>query len=229
MGALQQTLASIGGGAAPVSPISLVASAKQGGNADSNTTSAIDTTGAALLVAYVPYVNSGSPTVAVSDSKGNTWTALTAQTTGIVTGKMYYVANPSVGSGHTFTQTNSAPGVYSGIVAASFSLVANAAADNSTGSAVAAGAGTTIQPGSITPSVNDCVLITGVGYFDQPSARICSVDSGFTIVETLTDALTICIGVAYKVQTTAAAVNPTWTVPVNSNGVMTTMAAFKHT
>ena len=82
----------------------LIAHAIVGSSTGNNaTTSAIDTTGATLLVALI-VTDTGGGTM--SDSKGNTWTALTAHSGGTtVTGQLFYVSNPTVGSGHTFTPT----------------------------------------------------------------------------------------------------------------------------
>jgi RHS repeat-associated protein len=65
---------------------------------------AIDTTGATFIIAAVSYNTGLTPTI--TDSKGNTWTPLTASTvTGTVSERLYYAANPVVGTGYTFSNT----------------------------------------------------------------------------------------------------------------------------
>ena len=79
----------------------------------SGTTSAIDTTSATLLVCVLSGYNGlGS---GCSDSKSNTW-AYTPDVSfhnccGDVHQRIGYVANPTVGSGHTFTTGNPPQGV----------------------------------------------------------------------------------------------------------------------
>ena len=56
---------------------SLVSNTAASGTDSSVTTTAINTTGASLLVLGIAVDGAATPTI--SDSKGNTWTALTAQ------------------------------------------------------------------------------------------------------------------------------------------------------
>jgi hypothetical protein len=82
--------------------MALISSTSASGGAG-GTSASIDTTGATLLVA-VGVADSGTPSI--SDSKGNTWTPLTQVGGGFPTYhrcRLYYVQNPTVGTGHTFT------------------------------------------------------------------------------------------------------------------------------
>ncbi len=75
-----------------------------GVNGGDTTGTPIDTTGANLLIFGVSYLDGSAPTI--SDSKSNTWTALTAtlpSTSGDI--RIYYAKNPTVGAGHTFSAT----------------------------------------------------------------------------------------------------------------------------
>jgi hypothetical protein len=129
-----------------------------GGNGSGTTTTpAIDTTGATLLVATCFTSVSGAPTV--SDNKGNTWHVLTQYgtggSTGFVTTAYSYGtgSGPTVGTGHTFTCSNSIQifsSAWTGTVTASDPL------DGSTGAVVTSG--TTGTPGSITPAATDLVI-----------------------------------------------------------------------
>ena len=86
---------------------SLVANTAKG-TADtvSVTTDAIDTTGADLIVINTATFITSDRGVAVTDSKGNTWTPLTQYDGSDSTTRLYYSLNPTVGTGHTFTATS---------------------------------------------------------------------------------------------------------------------------
>ena len=94
--------------------IGVVASTGKAGTQNGVTSNAIDTTGANLIVLAVSYYGGlGNTLIAgeVSDSKGNTWTALTnrgSNNAGNV--RLFYCSNPTVGSGHTFTASDSGGG-----------------------------------------------------------------------------------------------------------------------
>src|SRR5258708_3690000 len=83
--------------------ISLVISSAVAGGANGGTTAAVDTSGANLLVAYV--ITQGA--VTVSDSKSNTWSALTNSVNGFLNGQFFYAKGATTGTGHTFTVSGS--------------------------------------------------------------------------------------------------------------------------
>lgn len=187
------------------------------------TTAGVDTTGANLLIAWVNTYGAVTPTL--TDSKSNTWTPLTQinnATDGNARCRMYYATNsPTVGSGHTVTVSDA--GVLQSI---SFLALAGAHAtapyDQETTNNPG-GTPTTIQPGSITPSEDGCVLVTGLQY--GVGVGGVSIDGGFS--ETHQDKnFGLAEGIAYLIQTTAAAANPTWTIP-SGNIAQTAMASFK--
>jgi hypothetical protein len=184
--------------AAPTPGYALVSSV--GGT---GTTSAIDTSGADLLVAYMSY-DSGAT---FSDSKGNTWTALTARShNGSDSfGRFYYVENPTVGTGHTFSSSQSFASVF---VQAWYGSLSPTAYDQETGST--ASSTTSQQPGSLTPTEDNSLLVFAVANGGNASAH--SVNSGFTISNTVTAVTGLRYGgsMAYKVQGTKAAENPTY-------------------
>lgn len=199
---------------------SLIANVASGGPVNGTTTAAIDTSGANLIVASVNWFNGITIDGIISDSKSNSWTPLTLRTSGSQSGRQHFVSSPSVGSGHTFsfTGTTIAPALcvsaWSGAAASPF--------DQESGSA---GVASSQQPGSITPSENNCLLTTDHG--TQTSTNS-TVDGGFT----RTDMIAFSSGVnesgaqAYLIQATAAAANPTWTDTGSSNST-STMAAWK--
>ncbi|MFM2357274.1 MAG: hypothetical protein RJA61_11 [Candidatus Parcubacteria bacterium] len=197
----------------------LIANTGAGSSGGNNvTTGAIDTTGANLIVVVVSWYSGAANTL--SDSKGNTWTALTAYAAGNTQQRIYYAYNPTVGSGHTFTATNSS---YPSIAVSAWSGAATSPYDVENGSS---GSGiTSKQPGSVTPSENNELIITGLGF---DTSNTLSINSGFTISNQLNYTVGNYMGgaMAYLVQTTSAAVNPTWSWS-SSMGVSTGIATFK--
>lgn len=182
---------------------------------DNSTTPAINTTGADLFVIAVAYLADGAPVV--SDSESNAWTAGTEYTSGAGNGRLrlYWCANPITDANHTFTCIGS-NSFHSMAVGAFGGSVDSTPVDGEVGAGSASA--TTQQPGSITPSINNCLLVSGVLYVGTADATI---NSGFTIGNTLGDASNFSVGLAYKIQTTAGAENPTW----SSNGAADRMAA----
>jgi hypothetical protein len=191
------------------------------------TTSSVDTTGATLLVASVNHFNGVNDAV-VSDSNGNTWVGLTAQVspTNNARTRLFYVVNPTVGAGHTFTLS---PDVTFGTLqVAAFSGVATTSPfDAENGSS--ADTATSIQPGSVTPSEANCLVITSECLRDNSlTGDTVSINGGFTITNQnpgvgsnyLQGAL------AYLIQTSAAAANPTWSW-TTSDSVAAAIAVFK--
>lgn len=201
--------------------VSGVVASPVGGGA-SPTTTAIDTTGADLLIIAAAHASWGSVGT-VSDSKSNTWTALTTRNSDAGSIRLLYCQNPTVGSGHTFTTT----GTFSSIGAVGFSGSTSSPFDTGRESGAAVNAGTSVQPGSITPSV-DGALIISVTSFANEGVTSLTINSGFTEAFELPTGAGQYYGVAlsYLIQTTAAAVNPTITLSATGYGA-TELAAFK--
>lgn len=182
---------------------SLITHALLPGGATGNTSSPIDTTGATLLVIVVADADGTSATI--TDSKSNTWTGLTAPSSGAGRGRIYYSKNPTVGTGHTFTTSGTtivgAIMVFSGADTTSPFDVENGAIYTTETSA---------QPGSVTPANNGSLIIAGFGGANSNTGN--SINAGFTI----TDAAALTPGVeygvigAYLIQGTLGAVNPTF-------------------
>lgn len=177
-----------------------------GGTFGPGTTSAIDTTGADLIVIVAG--GQGS-TNTVSDSKGNTWTALTQQSSTGILSRIFYCQNPTVGTGHTFTNTidNFSVGA---IAVAAFSGSTSSPFDQQNG----AGAGFTgsIACGSVTPTqANELIVCGGLFYVGESTLTI---DAGQTRIEYLQSSSGnyTGVGLAYEIQTTATTRNPTWTI-----------------
>jgi alpha-L-fucosidase len=187
------------------------------------TTGAANTTGATFLV----LLSSDDAACTVSDSKGNTWTPLTAWTggsTGANTeARLWYCASPTVGSGHTASVSPS----YGSIAMLAFTGVETVSPlDAQVGVSGAGALVTAWGVPSLTPAANNELLVFGASLGD--SATSPTIDSGFTVSEAVNAVASVNYGLVagYKVQTTAAAVTPaaSWT---NASRFALTLAAFK--
>lgn len=192
------------------------------GSGDTNnvTTGSITTTGANLLVLILGNLAAGA--VTISDSKTNTWTALTKQTSEVNDSRIYYSQTTTVGSGHTFTATSVAQQPTINVMAFSGSLTSPFDVQN--GYATSGGLGETSHAtGSVTPSLNYELIVSGLCNNNGTTA---SINSSFTLVDTASSVGTVVNNSAYLVQTTATAVNPTWTFGGNDYAALT-IATFK--
>lgn len=214
--------------------IALVSNTIAGTAANGGTTGAINTTGASLLIVGLSWSsNSGTTPPPVTDSKSNTWTRLTAQEpTPPNTDSysvIYYAKNPTVGSGHTFTAslTNSFPTIgvqaFSGVDTSSPFDVENGTAINHAFTADI----TSVQPGSVTPSNDGSLIVTVLSNYIDSSNSDRSINQSFTISDQLGFVTTIAMGMAYQIQTTATARNPTWSWTNAVFLVSTAIAVFK--
>ena len=184
--------------------IAHVVSTAQGASGAGNfTTSAINTTGANLIVVALCVYHPGTG-LALSDSASNTWTGLTQQGTGDTRVRLFYCFNPTISATHTFTASGS--NIYATVGVSAFSG-AKAFDQESAGFASATN-DVTAQPGSLTPPVDHCLLVTGLSII--PGTSI-TVNSSFnaSVVNYLASNHAGG-GIAYKIQTTAGAENPTW-------------------
>lgn len=198
-----------------------VASLVEGTTSNGGTTSAIDTSGCDILfVAVSSYQGATAPTL--SDSKSNSWTGLTLQeVSGNNRIRLFYCVAPSVGSGHTFTLTGTA--CYGSVAVAGFS-----GGKQTSPFDVEAGTntvGTSITPGSVTPSEDNEIVISAI---TTNGGNNPSIDGGFTRVGYVDVSGGNYFGVAigFLVQTSAAAANPTWSWS-GSNTCAGTNATFK--
>ncbi len=195
------------------------------GHSTTYTTTTVDTSGGNFLVAYVSENSAGGVT-GITDNKSNSFTALTDQFVGAPGGRMFYAKNATCGTLHTFTVTMGGTD-YANVCVAAFSGVdTTAPADQQNGFSSAGYAATTVQPGSITPSVDNCLVVTGIGTQDGSSA---SINGGFTITDfnPTSGGNFWGSGMAYLIQTTAAAANPTWTSSVEWHNLGISIESFK--
>jgi hypothetical protein len=185
---------------------------------------AINTTGAGLLILVSHYYFPATG-FSVSDSKGgNTWTRLTSNA-GTVTGcDIWYCVPTNVGTGHTASITGS--NMYAAITFAAFANGAASPLDQQSG--VSGGPSTTVTSSSITPLFSNELVIAAVSA-SVSGTTISSPTGGFTLVAPTVPPASgsnMGGGVAYLIQTTAAAAAPQWTLSGASEW-SATMASFK--
>ena len=168
-------------------------------------TGAIDTTGANLIVISVGFYSAGTG-LTVSDSKGNTWLPLTLRTTSSGHQRFFYAQAALVGSGHTFTVTGTS--IYPAIHVRAFAGATATPFDLQAG---ATNSGSSLATGSITPTQPGALVVSGL-CFD--STATVSVAPTMTVTQSpFGSGVAFGGALGYLVQTTAAAVNPTWTIP----------------
>jgi hypothetical protein len=192
---------------------------KQSANGTNVTTDAIDTTGAKLLVAITCDNSSGQ---APTDNKSNTWYSFTSQTNvGITRIHVALGSTLNVGTGHTFTKSAGAPAI--AILAFGATGIISWQTVN-TQSGASSGGATSLQPGSLTPIVNNELIVMGMG--DDWGSGL-AVDVG-TLLDSaiLVPGVAFGIASAYEIQITATARNPTWSW-TGSKRVQTVMGLFR--
>lgn len=202
--------------AGPILVASTCAASTDGGNV---TTSAINTTGANALLFTVSYYGDPYGT-SFSDNKGNTVTLVTFSARSAIG----YVQNPNVGSGYqaTYASGSNQPA----ICVFAFSGMSTTALYEGLSSEFEVNPGTSVQPGSLTPSgAGYHVFISGLN-FDSTPATV-TINSGFAAtISAQPSGTNWGCGGSYLIQTGTAAQNPTWTSTV-SEYVAATLAVFK--
>lgn len=184
-------------------------------------TGAINTTGANFIsIAISTYLMDPS-TSNISDSKGNTWNKLASYVSGNAADVTEFYSVPtSVGSGHTFTINFTGAFPTIGVIA--FTGAAASPYDNNVVGANTDS--TSIAPGSITPSQDNEVVITA---FTFNTDGTITAPSGFTLTDIQQrGGINIGLALAYKIQTSAGAENPSWST--SASGIIgATQASFK--
>lgn len=173
--------------------------------ATAGTSASIDTTGANILIAAVSWTTATLSGPVITDSKSNVWSPLCRSIGQSSAALAIWVAyNPTVGSGHTFTITGStSSAAFAAFSGASTEFVYEAEKESSTGGA------TSLAAGSLTPSAANCLVITALSNRVNTTY---SVDSGFTITNQIAfnSGARVGVALAYLIQTSAAAANPSW-------------------
>lgn len=204
--------------------IAYVADVEAGGTGTPNgvTTGAINTTGANFCAQFLADYTPGSGE-AFSDNKGNSYSALAASENTNVRAQFAYAENATTGTSHTFSVSGT--GIYPTLGAIACSGVKTSGSFDQQNGAVTGGASTTIQPGSVTPTENNELVLTGVCFGQAASV---TVNLGFTEIADIafSSGNYFQMGLAYEIQTTATARNPTWTSGTSEEGAAR-IATFK--
>lgn len=184
--------------------IAVVAATGASGGLSSVTTSNIDTTGSSLITVVLA---SASGANAITDSASNSWSSLTAYGAGPQV-RIFYKVSPTTSATHTFS---------TGDFAASICVIAFSGTGGygSQETGASNGSGTTLATGSITPAVNNTLLVTGFTHNNNSGTPDASVDSSFSEQADVAANAgnNVACAIAYKVQTTATAENVTWSQP----------------
>lgn len=179
---------------------------------NSVTSDALDTTGANALFALVATdaVGDGGSAGTFSDSKGNTWVALTPQITATSSprARLYYSMPSSVGGSHTFTYARTDG--YASIYVWAYDSGADTFEFEDENGDVQTDQNN-LSPGNVTPSDDGALVLAGIA-FSAAIAGDAEADNGFTE----TPMLAFNSGVSYGLrgasleQPTAAAITTTF-------------------
>lgn len=184
---------------------SLIANTSAGGSSSTVTTGAIETTGADLLIVVVGRYQAESA-ASLIDSKGNSWTELTqSEEVGSARCSIFYCQGGTVGLNHTFTYEGTS--VYVSVAVAAFSGSAATPFDQENGAS--SPSTNSLATGSITPSEDNELVIAG---FSSNSGETISINASMTITdqEPYVGGNSFSVALAYIIQTTAGAINPSW-------------------
>ena len=185
------------------------------------TTSALNTTGATLLVAciggYPPGWTAGSGTTGpITDSKSNTWNYLTLQKPGAADTQMQmaYAYNPTVGTGHTVTMTTTTFNAAIAVTAWAGTLTTSSVFDKQNGATNNSAA--SLATGTITPAVTNELLMTCWNSNTNGAAGLAvnttGSSGGFTLLDSITgtQGSTLADGY-YNPYGSISAIGATWT------------------
>lgn len=185
------------------------------------TTAGGNITNAKLLIAIVCMYSKSAATATVSstsNASGN-WTALPNYVNGNSNICIWYCANPTTSASEAFSANPNGTG-YPAIFASWWDGVTTTSPkDQATG---ASGTSNPLATGSVTPSEDNELLVTGVSHNVTGNT---TVDGGFTRQDTQTNASFETGAWAYLIQTTLASANPAWTVDGSAKAVA--IATFK--
>jgi hypothetical protein len=193
-----------------------ISSAGERSSSGSGFTTGSSTTSGDLIVVTVAEATGTTSTV--TDSKSNTYTALTTRAAANGQTTIYYCQAPTVGSSHTWSFTGSF--TFPSIAMAWFSGSTTTPFDQQNG----AGGSTSLATGSITPTQDNELIIVTMAW---PGTQTMSVDSSVILAQNLPQASNgDGIGLGYLIQTSAAAINPTVTLS-GSQFLAVAIASFK--
>lgn len=185
----------------------------QSTNSNGFTTGGLNFAGADCIVVGI-VENPGTTGTVITDSRGNTWPAPTFFSQGTHFG-WTYAKNASTGAAQTLTVGGTGSFVSIVYWALSGTLQSADPFDQSNANFVTAG--TSLQPGTLTPAVNNSIVLNFAGF---GGAGTRTINGGFTNLDQagLVGGTAYGIAGASLIQTTATATNPTWSWTGNENG-----------
>lgn len=191
--------------------IAVVTGGKNKSQSGSVVIASLNTTGATLAIAAINRFGGSSGTI--SDSDGNTWTALTTVNSAANNEflQCWYSILTTTSSSNTVTMTGGSNTYRAGVVAFFSGTKATSPLDQQATSANQAQGTTHLAP-SVTPSEDNELVISLLGTDGPASMTADSITGGFTIYQYQTPASSTGCGLAYLIQTTAGAAAPTWTI-----------------
>ncbi len=182
-----------------------------------------------LLVGMVCQVANNASIL--SDSKSNTWIEIhdASDNSGFGDLQWFYAKNALVSSSHTVTLSPPAtfpPTTTSVVILACSGSLQTADPLDTNSYNTTNGANGPITPGSITPAANNEILISLCEW--ETAGGTVSVGSGFTITDQIdVGANNYGTALAYKIQTSLGAENPSWSSSVTQSQMEATLACFK--
>jgi hypothetical protein len=155
----------------------------------------------------------GNP-ITWSDNQGNTYTPLPdhgGSGGNFATHRFLYTLNPTTNASHTFTASGST--TYPAFTVYAFSGIGSY--DSPQQSGASQFSGLTIQPGTVTPSADGALILTGLGGDGASTDSVAPAE--FTQTTRPYGAGNNMRGAtAWLIQETAAGINPTWTMSVSA-------------
>jgi hypothetical protein len=195
------------------------------------TTPAINTAASDLLVAAGSGWD-GNPAAVMSDSLSNSWlTAVSNKVVGYLYNTIFYVHHPNTGSSHTFTYSGSAT-IYGALSILAFSGSSPSDPVLDLVNSFFRNSGVlSIQPGAVTPSQNNELIIASLGHYPDNGLVMTSMSVDVPYILTadmpMTPGLTIGGASAYQFQSIAGPTNPTWTwTPGYTSAAVANIACF---
>ncbi len=171
-------------------------------------------------------VNESASTSCVpTDNKGNSpYSGKTAQVASSVRTRFFYFQAPTVGTGHTFTCTDTAGAPSIAVLAVAGSIASPS--DQENGATNFGGSFSSSTTGSVTPSNTNQLIVTAIN--TNIDAGTATIDSGFAMSDQLATnpGNSWGISLAYLIETTAVAQNPTWSFTTASD-IAIAIATFK--
>ncbi len=175
------------------------------------------------VIVGISYPNATGRTVAISDNKGNTWTAGPTATNGSTTTRLYYVTGVIAGTRDVVVTFNAALAGFQAVLSEFYGVAVTSAADGSSGNG--ASNVPTVTAGSLTTSTAGDLVYT-YGFTNNYSAPFSGMAAagGATILSA--DRLR---GSAaqYQIQASAGTITPTLTISASSGGFNAVALALK--